>query len=248
MSNDLVIVPLFNEVETVEESLLAIRHYHRGDILVVDDGSTDGSTKILDRLDFVTLLRHETNIGYGAALNDGFAWGVERGYRTVVTCDCDEQHEPSLIPGLLDQLGENDILSGSRYLEERIDDDPPPTDRRWVNLTITNLINEMTGYRLTDGFCGFKAYRAESLAKMPLTEPGYAQPLQMWVQAAALELTVAEIPAPRIYKNLNRSFGEALDDRDRRLAYYLQTIRCELDRWPRFADASSHPLLKEECR
>lgn len=246
MTKELVIVPLFNEVATVEDSLVAIRRYHQGDILVVDDGSTDGSTEIIQRLDFVTLLRHPVNIGYGAALNDGFAWGIERGYGSIVTCDCDEQHEPSHIPELFQGLGDFDILSGSRYLEEGIDDDPPPVDRRWVNLKITGLVNELTGYHLTDGFCGFKAYRAEGLAQLRLTEPGYSQPLQMWIQAAALGLTVAEIPVPRIYQNLNRTFGEALDNRNRRLAYYLDTIRSELTKWPRFADTPLPTITTEE--
>jgi dolichol-phosphate mannosyltransferase len=236
---DLVIVPLYNEVDTVVSSLTEIRRHHVGDVLVVDDGSDDGSAPLIDAIGGLKVLRHAVNKGYGASLNDGFAYALRRGYDRVVTCDCDEQHEPRLIPTLFARLGESDILSGSRYLTETGENDLPPSDRLTVNRRITAIINDITGYRLTDGFCGFKGYKVAALAKLKLTEPGYAQPLQMWIQAAAAGLTVAEIPVPRIYKNLNRSFGEDLDDMNRRLAYYCRTIEAETVSHPLCADVHS---------
>ena len=79
---------------------------------------------------------------------------------------------------------------------------------------------------LTDAFCGFKAYRVEALAKLNLTEPGYAMPIELWVQAAHNGLRVVELPVPLIYLDERRSFGGALDDADTRLEYY----HCVLDR------------------
>ena len=66
------------------------------------------------------------------------------------------------------------------------------------------------GFDLTDAFCGFKAYRVEALAKLQVTETGYAMPLELWVQAACQKLSVVEVAVPRIYLDESRSFGGTL--------------------------------------
>ena len=95
-------------------------------------------------------------------------------------------------------------------------------------MLITELLNERFGLNLTDSFCGFKAYRVDSLARLRITELGYAMPLQLWVQAAALKLKIVEFPVPLIYLEEERSFGGALDQAERRLAYYREVIDREV--------------------
>jgi len=77
---------------------------------------------------------------------------------------------------------------------------------------------------LTDAFCGFKCYRASALSKLRISEPGYAMPLEVWVQAAHAGLKIIELPVPLIYLDEKRSFGGVLDDAQTRLEYYHLTL------------------------
>ena len=117
-----------------------------------------------------------------------------------------------------------DIVSGSRYLRRFPGDSDPPEQRRRINQIITEEVNRRLGLELTDAFCGFKAYRVPALAKIELTETGYAMPLELWVQAAQLGLRIVELPVPLIYLDEKRSFGGALDDADTRLAVYREVL------------------------
>lgn len=228
----LVIVPLYNEVRTLSGVMTELRRHYRGDVLLVDDGSTDGSLETIDRSDpALSIIRHGENRGYGSSLIDGFDFARERGYEVAITMDCDFQHEPRHVPELIEGSRDVDVLSGSRYLAESGRDQSAPEDRRKINRLITARINEITGFGITDAFCGFKAYRVGSLAGMKLDETGYGFPLQLWVQARALGLTVREIPVDRIYQNLDRTFGSGLDDPERRLRYYESVIEREKRRW-----------------
>ncbi|MDQ7800394.1 MAG: glycosyltransferase family 2 protein [Armatimonadota bacterium] len=229
----LVVMPLYNEEATLQEVLEAVLHYAPPgtDVLVVDDGSTDGSAEILARFPEVRVIRHPENRGYGASLIDGFRYALDHGYDAVVTMDCDAQHEPYLIPDLLSALEDADIVSGSRYLPGSSRGQEPPPDRLRINREVTERVNALTGYRLTDAFCGFKAYRADALRRMQLDEPSYGMPLQVWVQAARWGLRVREIPIGRIYKNPHRRFWGGLDDPEVRLRYYLQVLEREAARW-----------------
>jgi dolichol-phosphate mannosyltransferase len=126
------------------------------------------------------------------------------------------------------------VVSGSRYLggPETGPDGRPPAERREINRIITGRLNERLGLALTDAFCGFKAFRVEALRRLDLNEPGYAFPLQFWVQAAAHGLRIVETPVRLIYNDPNRSFGAHLDDADRRLRHYLEVFERELARFP----------------
>ena len=225
-----VIIPVFNEARDVSNVLRKIRQYHDGRIIAIDDGSTDGSGDILAQSGEAGIISHETNEGYGKSLIDGFARAVEAGVDLVVTIDCDEQHEPAMIPQMFQMIGKLDVLSGSRYLEESGAHDAPPLQRREINMRITQVINQLTGYRLTDSFCGFKCYKTGALKRIELDEPGYAMPLQFWMRACAAGLAVGEIAVPRIYKNLDRSFGGGIDDPEIRLRYYMGVIEKEREK------------------
>jgi dolichol-phosphate mannosyltransferase len=105
---------------------------------------------------------------------------------------------------------------------------------------LTREVNERLGLALTDAFCGFKAYRVSVLDKFDITENGYAMPLQVWVQAAALGLRIVEFPVPLIYLEEERSFGGALDDAQYRLAHYRDVLEREVARFARSGRIHHH--------
>jgi len=163
-------------------------------------------------------------------LIDGINFARDNNYRYLLTLDCDEQHEPELIPQFFEEIKKEkfEIISGSRYLSFQKQMDAPPEDRYTINRKITGIINEITGYQLTDSFCGFKVYQMEGLKKLELTEKGYGLPLQLWIQAYKNNLTVKELPISMIYKDKDRTFGNYLDDPKKRLTYYQKIIDSEV--------------------
>lgn len=200
----------------------SVREIFDGAIVVVDDGSTDATRHLLARRNDVHVVTHACNLGYGRSLIDGFSAARSLGAQSVVTMDCDGQHEPKHIPEFLAALDEGVIVSGSRYLPGSPGLGLAPIERQEVNRRITAMINRVTGWSLTDSFCGFKAYRSDMLAKLALEEPGYAMPMELWAKAYVAGSSVKELPVERIYFDGDRSFGEDLDDAERRLAYYVR--------------------------
>jgi len=232
MTKILTALPVYNEAGHIAEVLERVSQFS-ADVLVIDDGSKDATPRALARFPLVQTIRHEKNRGYGAALKSAFEYAAKSDFDVLVTIDCDGQHEPRLIPSLAAALTPDvDIVSGSRYLAPQAGDSLPPVDRRRINMQLTRELNERLGLSLTDAFCGFKAYRVSQLGKFDITEPGYAMPLQIWVQAVALGLKIAEFPVPLIYLEEERSFGGALDDAQYRLAHYHQVLERELERFP----------------
>lgn len=221
LRSGVVVLPVYNEAPTVSGVLDAVRRIFDGPLIVVDDGSDDGTSSLLAVRDDIDLVTHPANLGYGASLIDGFSAALATGAEAVVTMDCDGQHEPAHIPEFLAALDECAIVSGSRYLPESRSVGTAPTERQGVNRRVTEVINHATGWSITDAFCGFKSYRAEALSRLTLTEPGYAMPLELWARAYKAGLCVVEHPVERIYFDGDRSFGQDLDDPERRLRYYL---------------------------
>ncbi|MCL2647750.1 MAG: glycosyltransferase family 2 protein [Phycisphaerales bacterium] len=249
----LIAIPIFNEEKYVEPVLREIRKYARaaaiGDIaletrvLVVDDGSTDRTPEMLRDLaqrGHIELLTHPENRGYGQSLIDAFHFAAAHGHEWVITMDADEQHEPCRIPLFIREIKKDDadIISGSRYLNVDAGgggDGTPPVDRRSINRLITELLNSTLKLKLLDGtseitdaFCGFKAHRVSAMRALRLTIPGYAFPMQFWVQADAHRLRIREIPVKLIYKDQTRHFGGMLDDPTARLQHYLTVLTREL--------------------
>ena len=218
-------LPVFNEVTTVNEVLDEVLK-HSPNVLVVDDGSTDGTAELLKQRDDIILVQHEQNKGYGGALITAFTYAIENGYQILVTVDCDGQHEPQRIMQFVEKCesANADIVSGSRYLEKFENDSDAPAQRREINQAITAVINEHLDFGITDAFCGFKAYRASALQRLEITETGYAMPLELWVQAACKKLSVIEVAVPLIYLDETRSFGGDLDDGSTRLKYYHEVL------------------------
>jgi glycosyltransferase involved in cell wall biosynthesis len=225
----LTAIPVYNEEAYLQPVLAEVLRY-AGDVLVVDDGSTDRTPELLRDFPTVRTIRHPRNMGYGAGLRTAFRAAVEQGYDGLVTLDCDGQHEPSRIPTVAAGLAQADIVSGSRYLEVFDPSQHPPEERRRINVEVTRWLNECLGLKVTDAFCGFKAYRTTALERFDITDEGYAMPLQVWVQAAALGLIIEEVAVPLIYLDESRAFGGSLDDATYRLNHYRSVFQQALDR------------------
>src|SRR5690606_25103689 len=124
------------------------------DVLVVDDGSTDGTPELLAARTDIQYVRHEKNQGDGAAPRTACEYSLAHRYDVLVTIDGDGQHEPQRIPEFVAASARAQIVSGSRYLTIFDDQSAPPEDRRKINMQITAELNERLGLSLTDAFCG----------------------------------------------------------------------------------------------
>jgi glycosyltransferase involved in cell wall biosynthesis len=229
-NSTLTALPVYNELRHVSAAVDGALAYSQ-EVLVVDDGSTDGTGAVLAARDDIHLITHPANRGYGAAVRSAFEFAVRRGDEILVTIDCDGQHQPQFIPRMIEACREADIASGSRYLRRFPGDSQPPEDRRRINRLLTGEINRRLGLRLTDAFCGFKGHRVSALRRLRLREEGYALPLEFWVQAARLGLSIVEVPVPRVYLDEARSFGGSLDRAEARLAVYRRVLERSLAEW-----------------
>lgn len=196
----LICIPVFNEAETVAGVLQGLHSISDSDILVVDDGSADGSSAAVAKCGLpVQLIRHKRNLGYGFALREGFRRALQHRYEALVTFDADGQHVPEEVTYLLAALSCADVVTGSRFHAQSPAIGHPPAWRLQANQFLTEMVRRHTGYSITDSACGFRAYSAMALSRLRITEPGYRMPYQLWGQMAHGSLAVSEIPVTRIY-------------------------------------------------
>jgi len=141
-TESLILVPIYNEQKHIFNVLREVRKYSPEDLLVVNDGSTDESKEIVDEIAScaklkgkLVIINHLENEGYGKSLIDGINFARDNNYQYLLTLDCDEQHEPELIPQFLEEIkkGNFEIISGSRYLSLQKQIDAPPEDRYIIN-------------------------------------------------------------------------------------------------------------------
>ena len=154
----LVIVPALDEVESLPWTLDRLRAEAPAyDVLVVDDGSRDGTAAVA-RGRGVALLRHPFNLGVGAALQTGFRYAVERGYDVGVQLDADGQHDPHDLEALVTPVveGRCDVSIGSRYVMAT--GYRAPLARRAGMLLFAGLVRLAVGQRIADTTSGFRAY------------------------------------------------------------------------------------------
>ena len=198
-----VVVPCFNEVESVGLCVERILNEPIvGEVIVVDDGSTDGTREVLSALSDprVQVLHHEANLGKGAALRTGFAL-VSTEY--VVVQDSDLEQDPSDYTQLVTPLGSGiaDVVYGSRF----------PDRRRlpgqylmhfWANRFLTVLSNLFTGLRLTDMETGYKAFRTEVVQGIRIEENCFGVEPELTAKIAGANWRIMEVQvsyAPRSF-------------------------------------------------
>jgi dolichol-phosphate mannosyltransferase len=197
----LVIIPTYQERENIEQILTRVRtSVPQADVLVVDDGSPDGTGKIADALadedPAVHVLHRSAKAGLGAAYIAGFSWGLDAGYDVFVEMDADGSHAPEQLPALLAALAEADLVLGSRWVPGGAVVNWPR--RREVLSRGGNLYARLLlGMPLNDATGGYRAFRRRVLEKIDyasVASEGYCFQIDLAWRAVQAGFRVREIP------------------------------------------------------
>jgi dolichol-phosphate mannosyltransferase len=208
----LVVLPTYNEVETIVEVLKRIRDATpAAEVLVVDDDSPDGTADKTDaagaELGGIHVLRRGGRLGFGAAYRAGFGWGLARGFDTIVQMDADLSHDPAVLPSLLIGLADHDLVIGSRYV--RGGSLPDWTmHRRLLSRAGNWYSSRALGLRVQDVTAGYRAYRAQTLRTMDLDSvraDGYGFQIEMTYRAAQVGSRITEVPICFVDRQLGKS-------------------------------------------
>ena len=200
----LVVLPTFDEAQNIDEVLRRVRAaLPDATILIVDDGSPDGTADIAealsDELGPLEVLRRKKKSGLGSAYREGFRIGIDRGFEALVEMDSDLSHDPAALPSLLAPLveeGDIGLVVGSRY----IPGGSIPNwslHRRLLSEWGNRYASLMLGLKVRDSTSGFRAYRADAVAKIDLEHiraDGYGFQIEMAYVIARSGWRVVERP------------------------------------------------------
>lgn len=197
----LVMMPTFNELETLERSVSELfRHNSAVELLVIDDNSPDGTGELADRLSGadsrVKVLHRPGKQGLGKAYLAGMAWGLEQGFDLLVQMDADGSHRAEDLPKLLAKAGAQQLVIGSRWVPGGAVHNWP-----WYRKAISRFGNfyaaKMLGSSLGDLTAGFRVYGSELLRQLPLgnvAAQGYGFQVEMTKNVMALRKSIVEVP------------------------------------------------------
>ena len=227
MSN-IVIIPTYNEKENIEAIIRAVTSLPEGfDVLVIDDGSPDGTAEIVRRLQSgngldgrVHLLERSGKLGLGTAYLKGFGWAIERKYDYVFEMDADFSHAPKDLPRLLSACSAEgfDVAVGSRYVSG-VNVVNWPIGRVLMSYFASKYVRFVTGMDIHDTTAGFVCYRREVLETLELDKirfKGYAFQIEMKFTSYKCGFRIKEVPVIFVNRELGTSkmsggiFSEAL--------------------------------------
>lgn len=204
MSKSLVIIPTYNEIENVSRMIETVMGLTTPiDILIVDDGSPDGTASVVREKqvqfkDRLHLIERSGKLGLGTAYITGFKWGLERGYAFIFEMDCDFSHDPNDLSRMLAVLadGQADVVVGSRYVKGGRCVNWP-ADRLILSYGASLYVRLITWMWVKDPTAGFVGYRSQVLQTIDLDRIrfiGYAFQIEMKFASWLLGFKLREIP------------------------------------------------------
>ena len=226
-TNSIVIIPTYNEKENVENIIRAVTSLPEGfHVLIIDDGSPDGTADIVKRLmtdelpDRLFLIERSGKLGLGTAYLCGFKWAIEHSYDYVFEMDADFSHAPSDLPRLLAACADEgyDMSIGSRYVSG-VNVVNWPMGRVLMSYFASKYVRLVTGLDIHDTTAGFVCYRRQVLETLELDKirfKGYAFQIEMKFTAAKCGFRIKEVPVVFVNRTLGTSkmsggiFSEAL--------------------------------------
>lgn len=213
----LVVVPTYNEVENIERVLERLREaVPAADVLVVDDGSPDGTGALADTLaerdPQIQVMHRTTKDGLGAAYLAGFDWGLDRGYERFVEMDADGSHPPERLPAMLDASADADLVIGSRWVPGGAVENWP-IQRQLLSRGGNMYTRILLGLGVHDVTAGYRVYRRETLERVDLAtvrSQGYCFQVDLTRRTVGAGLRVVEVPITFV----ERTAGESKMSRD----------------------------------
>jgi dolichol-phosphate mannosyltransferase len=205
MSDSIVIIPTYNEKENIEKIIRAIFSLPKAfDILVIDDGSPDGTAEIVRRMidsrseSSLFLLERSGKLGLGTAYIMGFKWALERDYQYIFEMDADFSHDPKDLPRLYEACAVEgyDVAIGSRYVSG-VNVVNWPIGRVLMSYFASKYVKFVTGFNIHDTTAGFKCYRRRVLETIELDKirfKGYAFQIEMKYTAYKIGFKIKEVP------------------------------------------------------
>ena len=193
-SKTLVIMPAWNESESVFSTVQEVlEHGPDCDVLVVDDGSTDGTARLAAEAG-ARVIRLPFNMGVGGAMRTGFKYALQHGYEQAIQVDADGQHDPREIQRVLDGLAEADIVIGSRF-EDRAEYEVKGP-RKWAMIVLGSVLSGVSGTRLTDVTSGFRAANRRAIRQYVAHYPAeyLGDTIDSLVVAVRSGCRVAQVP------------------------------------------------------
>jgi dolichol-phosphate mannosyltransferase len=198
----LVIIPTYNEKHNIARLIdLVLTRDDRLDVLVVDDGSPDGTGAVVESIKAVNprvdVMHRPTKLGLGTAYIAGFKWALQRSYAFVFEMDADFSHDPAHLPQFLEALAGADLVLGSRYRNGRVTVVNWPVGRLLLSYLANVYARTVTGLKLFDSTGGFKCFRRQVLEAVELDavkSSGYAFQIEMNFRAWKKGFRIVEIP------------------------------------------------------
>ena len=218
----LAILPGYNEAETIEDVIDSVRlHAPMFDILVIDDGSTDGTGEIAEEAGAM-VLRHPFNLGIGGAVQTGFVFAQERGYDYAVQVDADGQHCPEEISKLLAAMREDptlDMVCGSRFMTR--DRSYPATISRRTGIHIfAFILSRLVGQKVSDPTSGFRLYNRRGIGLFARDYPHDYPEVEAVLMVHFHRLRMAEVPV----RMLQRGGGKSSIRSGKSLYYMIKVL------------------------
>ena len=226
MSDVLVIIPTYNEIENIGNIIDAVMALPDGfDILVIDDASPDGTQDAVQKkmTEYPHRVHMETRsgkLGLGTAYIHGFRWAIDKGYDFVIEMDADFSHNPNDLPRLYKECKENgaDVAIGSRYISG-VNVVNWPMGRVLMSYFASVYVRIITGMNLHDSTAGFVCYNTRVLRELNLDKiqfKGYAFQIEMKFKSHFKKFKIVEVPIVFVNRQLGTSkmnssiFGEAI--------------------------------------
>lgn len=208
----LVVIPTYNERESLPKTIDAIRKYNTVDILVVDDGSPDGTGEwVQESPDYnstLFLLQRTEKNGLGPAYIAGFTWALERDYDVICEMDADGSHRGRDLPQLLAEVEKGaDLAIGSRWIFGGAVVNWP-RDRHVLSRAANIYVNVALGLGIHDATAGFRAFKREVLETIDLSKvesAGYCFQIDMTLRTAEAGFTIVEVPITFVERELGES-------------------------------------------
>ena len=198
----IVIIPTYNERENITRIIPAVLSQDPAlEVLVVDDGSPDGTGALVDAIAAenprVHAIHRSGKLGLGTAYVAGFRWALERDYGLVFEMDADFSHNPERLPAFLEAIKSADLVLGSRYQNGQINVVNWPISRLFLSYSANIYARRVTGLRVFDATGGFKCFRRRVLESIDLGDVksnGYAFQIEMTYRAWKKGFRIVEIP------------------------------------------------------